>query len=90
MARSQGARPVRPAKKFRIEELIGALPAAIAEYLLDALDWAGWLNERVPIRFSTASRFGIRRLKIEAGPQRWRLFSVRYAREPVWVDAGCA
>jgi hypothetical protein len=49
MARSQGARPVRPAKKFRIEELIGALPAAIAEYLLDALDWAGWLNERVPI-----------------------------------------
>jgi hypothetical protein len=31
-------------KKFRIEELIGALPAAIAEYLLDALDWAGWLN----------------------------------------------
>jgi len=70
--------------------LIGALPAAIAEYLLDALDWAGWLNERVPIRFSTASRFGIRRLKIEAGLRRWRLFSVRYARERVWVDAGCA
>jgi hypothetical protein len=73
-------------KKFRIEELIGALPATIAEYLLDALDWAGWSNKRIPIRFSTASRFGIRRLKIEAGLRRWRLFSVRYARERVWVE----
>jgi hypothetical protein len=73
-------------KKFCIEELIGALPAAIAEYVLDALDWAGWSNKRIPIRFSTASRFGIRRLKIEAGLRRWRLFSVRYARERVWVE----
>ena len=73
-------------KKFRIEELIGALPAVIAEYLLDALDWAGWSNKRVSIRFSTASWFGIRRLKIEAGLRRWRMFSVRYARERVWVE----
>ncbi len=73
-------------KKLRIEELIGALPAVIAEYLLDALDWAGWSNKRVSMRFSTASRFGIRRLKIEAGLKRWRLFSVRYARERVWVE----
>jgi len=73
-------------KKFRIEELVGALPAAIAEYLLDALEWAGWLNKRVSIRFSTASRFGIFRLRIEAGLRRWRLFSVRYARERIWVE----
>ena len=73
-------------KKFRIEELIGALPAVIAEYLIDALDWAGWSNKRVAIRFSTASRFGVRRLKIEAGLRRWRLYSVRYARERVWVE----
>lgn len=84
-------RPGAPAgsvdvKKFRIEELVGALPAAVAEYLLDALEWAGWLNKRVSIRFSTASRLGIRRLKIEAGLRRWRLFSVRYARERVWVE----
>lgn len=84
-------RPGAPAgsvdvKKFRIEELVGALPAAIAEYLLDALEWAGWLNKRVSIRFSTASRLGIRRLKIEAGLRRWRLFSVRYARERIWVE----
>jgi hypothetical protein len=73
-------------RKFRLEELIGALPAVISEYLLDALDWAGWSNKQVSIRFSTASRFGIRRLKIEAGLRRWRLFSVRYAKERVWVE----
>jgi len=73
-------------KKFRIEELIGALPAVVAEYLIDAIDWAGWSNKRISIRFSTASRFGIRRLKIEAGLKRWRLFSVRYARERVWIE----
>ena len=44
------------------------------------------MNKRVSIRFSTASRFGIRRLKIEAGLRRWRLLSVRYARERVWVE----
>ncbi|WP_035728599.1 DUF6537 domain-containing protein [Bradyrhizobium murdochi] len=73
-------------KKFRLEELIGALPAVIAEYLLDALEWVGWTHKRVSIRFSTASRFGIRRLKIEAGLRRWRLLSVRYAKERVWVE----
>ena len=73
-------------RKFRLEELIGALPAVLSEYLLDALEWAGWLHKRVSIRFSTASRLGIRRLKIEAGLRRWRLFSVRYAKERVWVE----
>jgi hypothetical protein len=73
-------------RKFRIEELIGALPAVVAEYLIDALDWAGWSNTRVSVRFSTASRFGILRLRIEAGLRRWRLFSVRYARERIWVE----
>jgi hypothetical protein len=73
-------------KKFCIEELIGALPAVVAEHLLDGLDWASWSHKRVSVRFSTASRFGIRRLKIEAGLRRWRLFSVRYARERIWVE----
>ena len=80
------ARPAVDVRKFTLEELIGALPAAIAEYVLDALDWAGWTNKRVSIRFSTASRFGIRRLKIEAGLRRWRLLSVRYGKERVWVE----
>ena len=80
------AGPAVDIRKFTLEELIGALPAVIAEYVLDAFDWAGWSKKRVSIRFSTASRFGIRRLKIEAGLRRWRLFSVRYARERVWVE----
>ena len=73
-------------RKFRVDELIGALPAIVAEYLLDALDWVGWAHKPVSIRFSTTSRWGIRRLKIEAGLRRWRLFSVRYAKERVWVE----
>jgi len=44
------------------------------------------VRRRVPIGFSTRSRWGIRRLKIEAGLRRWRLFSVRYAKERVWVE----
>ena len=80
------ARPAVDIRKFTLEELIGVLPAVVSEYVLDALDWAGWSNKRVSIRFSAASRFGIRRLKIEAGLRRWRLFSVRYAKERVWVE----
>ena len=73
-------------RKFQLDELIGALPAAVAEYILDALEWIGWTHKNVSIRFSTASRVGIRRLRIEAGLRRWRLFSVRYTKERVWVE----
>jgi uncharacterized protein DUF6537 len=72
--------------KFRLDELIGALPAIVAEPVLDTLEWLGWAHKPVTIRFSTASRWGIRRLKIEAALRRWRLFSVRYARERAWVE----
>ena len=73
-------------RKFRLDELIGALPAIVAEPVLDALEWAGWLHMPVSIRFGNASRWSIRRLRIEAGLRRWRLFSVRYAKERVWVE----
>jgi hypothetical protein len=72
--------------KFRLDELIGALPAAIAEPVLDALEWRGWTHKPVSIRFSTRSRWGVRRLKIEASLRRWRRFSVRYASERAWVE----
>jgi hypothetical protein len=72
--------------KFRLDELIGALPAAVAEPVLDALEWAGWTHMPVSIRFSARSRWGIRRLKIEASLRRWRLFSVRYTKERAWVE----
>jgi hypothetical protein len=70
--------------KFRLDELIGALPAAVAEPVLDTLEWLGWTHKPVSIRFSAKSR--IRRLKIEASLRRWRLFSVRYAKERAWVE----
>jgi hypothetical protein len=73
-------------KKFRLDELIGALPALVAEPVLDALEWVGWTHKPVSISFGTKSRWGVRRLRIEAGLRRWRLFSVRYAKERVWVE----
>jgi hypothetical protein len=72
--------------KFRLDELISALPAAIAEPVLDGLEWMGWTHKPVSIRFSTRSRWGVRRLKIEASLRRWRRFSVRYANERAWVE----
>jgi hypothetical protein len=72
--------------KFRIDELIAALPAAIAEPVLDALERMGWTHTPVSIRFSNKNRWSIRRLKIEASLRRWRRFSVRYANERAWVE----
>jgi hypothetical protein len=72
--------------KFRLDELIGALPAIVAEPALDVLEKLGWTHKPVSIRFGAKSRLGLRRLKIEAALRRWRLFSVRYARERLWVE----
>ena len=82
----QQAEPSADRRKFRIDDLIGALPAVVAEPVLDVLEWADWTHAPVSIRFSAANRWGIRRLKIEAALKRWRLFSVRYAKERVWVE----
>jgi hypothetical protein len=78
--------PTGDRRKFRIDELVGALPALVAEPVLDVLEWVDWTHAPVSIRFSAANRWGIRRLKIEAALKRWRLFSVRYAKERVWVE----
>ena len=72
--------------KFRFDELVGALPAKVAEPVLDVLEWLRWTHRPVAVRFSVKSRWGIRRLKIEAALRRWRLFSVRYASERAWVE----
>ncbi len=73
-------------RKLRLDELIGALPATVADPLLDAFGWIGWQRKRVPVRFSARSRFGIRRLKLEASLRRWRQFSVRFNEERLWVE----
>ncbi len=80
------ARAADDVRKFRLDELVEALPAAVAESLLEFLEWRGWTRKQVSIRFSTKNRWSIRRLKIEASLRRWRRFSVRYARERVWVE----
>jgi hypothetical protein len=80
------AQPANDIRKFRLDELIGALPAVVAEPVLDALEWVGWVHKPVSIRFSTRNRWGIRRLRIEASLRRWRLFSVRYTKERAWVE----
>jgi hypothetical protein len=84
-----GPSPVQPAddvRKFRLDELVGALPAVVAEPVLDVCERLGWTHKPASIRFSAAGRWGIRRLKIEASLRRWRLFSVRYAEERLWVE----
>jgi hypothetical protein len=73
-------------RKFRLDELIEALPAVVAEPVLGALQWMHWTHRSLSISFSTKSRWGIRRLKIEASLRRWRRFSVRYAEERAWVE----
>jgi len=73
-------------RKFRLDELIDVLPAVVAEPILDTLNWLGWMHKRVSIHFNNKSRLGIRRLKIEASLRRWRRYSIRYAKERVWVE----
>src|SRR5689334_14563932 len=73
-------------RKLRLDEMVEALPTIVAEPLLDVLDWLGWVHKRVSIRFSTANRFSIRRLKIEASLKRWRRYSIRYSKERQWVE----
>jgi hypothetical protein len=85
-AGNASVQPADVVRKFRLDELVGALPAVVAEPVLDICGLLGWTHKPVSVRFSTASRWGIRRLKIEASLRRWRLFSVRYAGERVWVE----
>ena len=73
-------------RRLCLDELIGALPAPAADPLLNAFGRIGWLRKRVSVRFSAKSRFGIRRLKLEASLRRWRQLSVRYNEERVWVE----
>jgi len=78
--------PADDVRKLRLDELVGALPAPAADPLLDVLGRIGWLRKRVSVRFSTKSRFGVRRLKLEASLRRWRQFSMRYNEERIWVE----
>jgi hypothetical protein len=86
LADSNGRVQSRDVKKFRFDELVDALPAVVAEPVLMVLDRLGWTRRRVSIPFSTASNWGVRRLKVEAWLRRWRMFSIRYGQERAWVE----
>jgi len=73
-------------KQFRLDELVDALPAVVADPILKMLDRIGSAHRRVSIPFSTGSQWSIRRLKMEAWLRRWRMFSIRYGKERVWVE----
>ena len=73
-------------RRLRLDKMVEALPALVAEPVLDLLVWRGWVHKNVRIRFSTKNRFSIRRLKIEASLKRWRRYSIRYSRERQWVE----
>jgi len=72
--------------RFRMDELVDALPGIAAGPILMVLGKLGSEHRRIAIPFSTVNRWGIRRLKIEAWLRRWRLFSIRYSEERVWVE----
>lgn len=73
-------------RKLRLDELVSVLPKRGADPVLSLLDHLGWRNLPVTIRFSVASGFGLRCLKIKTSLKRWRLSSHRYANERVWVE----
>jgi hypothetical protein len=72
--------------RLRFDELVDALPVVAADPVLTVLGQLGWLHKQVSIPFSTASLWGIRRLKMEAWLRRWRMFSIRYGEERIWVE----
>ena len=73
-------------RQLRLDEMVASLPDMVADPVLEGLEWLGWQHMPVTRRLRTASRWGRRRLRIEAALRRWRLLSVRYARERVWVE----
>jgi uncharacterized protein DUF6537 len=73
-------------KRFRVDELVGALPESAADPLFTVCEKMGWLHRQVSLRFPAKSRVGVRCLKAGAGLRRWRLFSVRYAEERAWIE----
>ena len=78
--------PADDVRKLRLDEVVSSLPERVADYVLWALEYLGWLHLPVTMRFSAAGRPSLRRLKIGASLKRWRLSSIRYANERAWVE----
>ncbi|WP_047307732.1 DUF6537 domain-containing protein [Rhodopseudomonas palustris] len=72
--------------RFRIDEVVAALPVVVADPTLKMLNYLGWLHMPVKMRFNGSGWLGIRKLRIIAWLRRWRLLSIRYASERKWVE----
>lgn len=81
-----GRAPVVDVRRFRLDELVSALPEIVGDPLMWALERIYCAHRTVPIRFSTASLWGVKRLELESWLRRWRLLSTRYELERVWVE----
>ncbi|MGJ4940155.1 DUF6537 domain-containing protein [Bradyrhizobium sp. HKCCYLS1011] len=80
-------RAIHDIRRFRLDELVAVLPEAAANSLMTAFEKVGWLRRRrMSLRFSIASKGAVSRLKSFAALKRWRLLSVRYAEERIWVE----
>lgn len=76
-------------ERFRWDEVIPMLPPAAAAPALDIfqrLHLAKLTRRSVKMRFSSAGRFSLRKLKWMAGLRVTRPFSERFKRERVWVE----
>jgi hypothetical protein len=83
---SPGRPPVVDTRRFRADEIVSALPEIAGDPLMWALECIGCSHRTIAMRFSSASWWSRRRLMIESSLRRWRLLSVRYAGERVWVE----
>ncbi|MCD0419164.1 hypothetical protein LOC51_18290 [Rubrivivax sp. JA1024] len=72
--------------RFRIDEVVAALPVVVAAPTLKVLDYLGWQHMPVKMRFNAAGWLGTRKLRIISWLRRWRLLSIRYAQESRWVE----
>jgi len=81
-----GRVPVVDVRRFRLDELVSALPEIVGDPLMWGLERINCAHRTVPIRFSRASFWGIKRLELESWLRRWRLLSTRYELERVWVE----
>ncbi|ABD06401.1 conserved hypothetical protein [Rhodopseudomonas palustris HaA2] len=72
--------------RFRVDEMVSALPIVVANPMLRVLGAFGWQHMHVKMRFNATWWLGIRRLKMEAWLRRWRMLSIRYPGERIWVE----
>jgi hypothetical protein len=72
--------------RFRIDEVVSALPEVVADPALDVIGRLGWQHMPLKMRFNATGWLGIGRLRVESWLRRWRLLSIRYANERIWVE----